>query len=92
MLFLDWGVEAFKIDHYYFWVPALIPIIGAVLGAIIYELVVGIHADGAGGQSRKEISQVENEEATLPTYDKVADLKSEPPSYASSTTIVKMVQ
>ncbi len=47
---LDWGTEAFKIDDYYFWVPTTMPIVGAVLGAIIYEFVVGIHVPGAGGR------------------------------------------
>ncbi|KAL7054044.1 hypothetical protein AAHC03_026599 [Spirometra sp. Aus1] len=40
-----WGPEAFRIDDYYFWVPLIAPIIGAAIGAIFYELLVGIHTD-----------------------------------------------
>ncbi|VDD76957.1 unnamed protein product [Mesocestoides corti] len=54
LLATHWGTSAFTIDNYYFWVPALMPIVGAVLGAIIYEAVVGIHLPDAGEQGEDE--------------------------------------
>nr|CUU98563.1 hypothetical transcript [Hymenolepis microstoma] len=79
LLATHWGVEAFTIDNYYFWVPALMPIVGAILGGIIFELVVGIHVNGAG-QHFTEISEdVEDSESRL-TFDKY------PPSYTSDNS------
>ncbi|KAL5969193.1 Aquaporin-3 [Taenia solium] len=49
-----WGVSAFTIDNYYFWVPALMPIVGAVLGAILYHLLIGLHATPVGDYSTEE--------------------------------------
>ncbi|VDN33743.1 unnamed protein product [Dibothriocephalus latus] len=42
-----WGPTAFQIDNYYFWVPLFMPTVGAVVGAILYELLIGIHTDEA---------------------------------------------
>lgn len=49
-LSLDWGIDAFTIDNYYFWVPTLMPVAGALLGAVVYECLLGIHEPGAGGR------------------------------------------
>ncbi|KAL5112657.1 Aquaporin-9 [Taenia crassiceps] len=49
-----WGVDAFTIDNYYFWVPALMPIVGAVLGIILYQLLIGLHAAPIGGHSTED--------------------------------------
>ena len=34
-----------RVYNYFFWVPLVIPHFGAILGAIIYQLFVGIHAE-----------------------------------------------
>ncbi|KAM3184557.1 hypothetical protein ACTXT7_008136 [Hymenolepis weldensis] len=80
LLATHWGVDAFTIDNYYFWVPALMPIVGAILGAIIYELVVGIHANGAAQHDVEESDTA---------HDSVLELtfKQEPPSYISDDSI-----
>lgn len=56
------------------------PIVGAILGAIIYELVVGIHANGAG-QHAVEESDVAQDSVLELTF------KQEPPSYISDDSI-----
>ncbi|VDN96750.1 unnamed protein product [Rodentolepis nana] len=78
LLATHWGVEAFTVDNYYFWVPGLMPIIGAILGAIIYELLVGIHTNRAGYYLTEESEPVEDTESR-PTSEK------SPPSYTSHT-------
>lgn len=39
-----WGTEAFSFKNYaYFWIPLLGPHVGAIVGAAIYQLFVGLH-------------------------------------------------
>ncbi|CAL8068323.1 unnamed protein product [Calicophoron daubneyi] len=42
-----WGTEAFKAEEYFFWIPIVGPLVGGIIGAILYELTIGIHLDGA---------------------------------------------
>lgn len=43
-LVIGYGVEVFSYkDYCWFWIPIVGPFIGAVLGAWIYELTIGIH-------------------------------------------------
>ncbi|CAH8554911.1 unnamed protein product [Schistosoma turkestanicum] len=37
------GLDAFKKDHYYFWIPTVAPYIGSIIGAILYEITVGAY-------------------------------------------------
>ncbi|CAI2733164.1 unnamed protein product [Schistosoma spindalis] len=37
------GLDAFKKDHYYFWIPIVAPYIGSIIGAIFYELLIGAY-------------------------------------------------
>ncbi|KAM3176949.1 hypothetical protein ACTXT7_005475 [Hymenolepis weldensis] len=43
-----WGAQPFTYADHTFWVFLIIPFVGAVLGLLVYELVVGIHLPGAG--------------------------------------------
>jgi glycerol uptake facilitator-like aquaporin len=36
-----WGTEVFTAGNYWFWVPIIGPLIGGVLGATIYDLLIG---------------------------------------------------
>jgi MIP family channel proteins len=38
-----WGAEVFRAGNYWFWVPIVGPLIGGVLGALIYDFAVGNH-------------------------------------------------
>jgi MIP family channel proteins len=39
-----WGVEVFRANHYWFWVPIIGPLIGGVLGISIYDrLILKLH-------------------------------------------------
>nr|CAH8867636.1 unnamed protein product [Trichobilharzia regenti] len=45
LLVCGWGGSAFTSGDYFFWIPILGPYIGALIGAILYELTIGIHLD-----------------------------------------------
>ncbi|MBS1786658.1 MAG: MIP family channel protein [Acidobacteria bacterium] len=36
-----WGSQVFTINHYYFWVPIVGPLIGGPLGALVYDWFIG---------------------------------------------------
>ncbi|HXG66376.1 MAG TPA: MIP family channel protein, partial [Blastocatellia bacterium] len=38
-----WGAEVFRAGNYWFWVPIVGPLIGGVLGAYIYDALIGNH-------------------------------------------------
>ncbi|VDM21005.1 unnamed protein product [Hydatigera taeniaeformis] len=63
-----WGVSAFTIDNYYFWVPALMPLIGAVLGVILYHLLIGLHAPPVGEYSADDDQHTEADMSDKSSY------------------------
>jgi MIP family channel proteins len=38
-----WGVEVFRANNFYFWVPIVGPLIGGPLGALVYDALIGKH-------------------------------------------------
>lgn len=50
LLMCGWGTTAFSGGNYFFWIPIFGPYFGAIIGAALYELTVGIHLDTAGVQ------------------------------------------
>ncbi len=38
-----WGAEVFRAGNHWFWVPIVGPLIGGVLGATVYDLLIGKH-------------------------------------------------
>ncbi|KAH9579575.1 Aquaporin-3 [Schistosoma haematobium] len=48
------GLDAFKKDHYYFWIPIVAPYIGSIIGAIFYELLIGTYLN------RKTVDKLQN--------------------------------
>nr|CDS25808.1 Aquaporin 9 (AQP 9) (Small solute channel 1) [Hymenolepis microstoma] len=55
-----WGSQPFTYANYSFWIFLVIPFVGAILGLLLYEFVIGIHLPGAG-KSYEEDSIVEIE-------------------------------
>ncbi|RLN57997.1 hypothetical protein BBJ29_003408 [Phytophthora kernoviae] len=43
MLCAGWGTRVFTMNHYYFWVPLVAPILGGAAGAGVYEGMVSYH-------------------------------------------------
>ncbi|ETN69636.1 putative aquaporin-9 [Necator americanus] len=43
MLFLGYGSQAFTYHSFYFWIPVVAPLVGAVLAAWTYHLFIGAH-------------------------------------------------
>ncbi|GMF33346.1 unnamed protein product [Phytophthora lilii] len=46
MLTAGWGSRVFTLNHYYFWIPLVAPIMGGAAGAFVYEAMVGYHHAG----------------------------------------------
>ena len=38
-----WGTEVFSAGNYYFWIPVVMPMIGSVLGTLIYRVLISNH-------------------------------------------------
>ncbi|XP_072269625.1 aquaporin-7-like [Pyxicephalus adspersus] len=38
-----WGLEVFRAGNYWCWIPIVAPLVGAVTGAFLYKLLVGLH-------------------------------------------------
>lgn len=55
-----WGSQPFTYASHSFWIFLAIPYVGAILGLLLYELVIGIHLHGAG-RSYDEDNSVEIE-------------------------------
>jgi hypothetical protein len=36
-----WGAEVFWARNYWFWVPVVGPLVGGVLGAVVYHALIG---------------------------------------------------
>ncbi|KAF8567658.1 hypothetical protein P879_04432 [Paragonimus westermani] len=46
--------DAFSVHNYYFWVPIVGPILGALIGACLYELFNGIHLRGLAEEDARK--------------------------------------
>lgn len=38
-----WGTEVFTAGNYWFWIPIFAPLLGSILGILVYQLMIGIH-------------------------------------------------
>ncbi|RTG82588.1 uncharacterized protein DC041_0008426 [Schistosoma bovis] len=38
-----WGIQAFKANNYYFWLPLIGPYIGAIIGSLFYGFIISLH-------------------------------------------------
>ncbi|XP_075053411.1 aquaporin-3-like [Mixophyes fleayi] len=63
-----WGLEVFRAGDHWWWVPVLGPMVGGLVGTLIYELLIGIHHPTA---SRKDESQEEGGVTRPPVYELV---------------------
>lgn len=54
LLVCGWGPAAFTSGNYYFWIPIVGPYLGAVIGALLYELTIGIHVTGRNSTRLEE--------------------------------------
>ncbi len=39
--FAGWGAEVFRAGNYWFWVPIVGPLVGGVVGALVYDVLIG---------------------------------------------------
>ncbi|XP_061118898.1 aquaporin-3-like [Conger conger] len=54
-----WGTEVFTAKSYWFYVPVIAPLLGAFVGVLVYQLMVGFHLEG---EVRDKAEQEEEEE------------------------------
>uniref|UniRef100_A0A673WC65 Aquaporin-3 n=1 Tax=Salmo trutta TaxID=8032 RepID=A0A673WC65_SALTR len=57
-----WGSEVFTAYFYWFFVPIFAPFIGAVVGMMVYQLMLGYHVEGKAREKREEEEKEEQEE------------------------------
>ncbi|KAL7376864.1 hypothetical protein ABVT39_017216 [Epinephelus coioides] len=49
-----WGREVFTANTYWFFVPICAPFLGAVVGVLMYQLMIGYHLEGEVREKQKE--------------------------------------
>ncbi|CAN2387779.1 pyrimidine nucleobase transmembrane transporter activity, partial [Pristimantis euphronides] len=64
-----WGLEVFRAGGNWWWVPVLGPMIGGVIGTLLYEMLIGIHH--FEGQEEEEEDEDEALRAASPEYELV---------------------
>ncbi|XP_029300397.1 aquaporin-3-like [Cottoperca gobio] len=57
-----WGREVFTANTYWFVVPICAPFLGAVVGVLIYQLMIGYHLEGEVQEKQREEEEDEEEE------------------------------
>uniref|UniRef100_A0A672IMB4 Aquaporin-3 n=1 Tax=Salarias fasciatus TaxID=181472 RepID=A0A672IMB4_SALFA len=62
--FAGWGLEVFTANTYWFLVPTCAPFLGAVVGVLVYQLMIGCHRAEV-----KEMSKEEEERLRLATLE-----------------------
>ncbi|KAM9320396.1 aquaporin-3-like [Gastrophryne carolinensis] len=62
-----WGLEVFRAGGYWWWVPVLGPMIGGVVGTLIYEIFIAIHHPSVKQKDEPE----EGDENHPPQYELV---------------------
>lgn len=53
-----WGGEVFRAGNYWFWVPIVGPLVGGVLGALIYDWLIGNHFPAEDNSSQSQPSDL----------------------------------
>uniref|UniRef100_A0A673WCC8 Aquaporin-3 n=1 Tax=Salmo trutta TaxID=8032 RepID=A0A673WCC8_SALTR len=64
-----WGSEVFTAYFYWFFVPIFAPFIGAVVGMMVYQLMLGYHVEGKAREKREEEEKEEQEEIMQLTFN-----------------------
>jgi glycerol uptake facilitator-like aquaporin len=41
--FSGWGVDVFRANNYYFWIPICAPLLGATFATFLYAFMIGNH-------------------------------------------------
>ncbi|XP_023279773.1 aquaporin-3-like [Seriola lalandi dorsalis] len=54
-----WGGEVFTANSYWFFVPICAPFLGAVVGVLMYQLMIGHHLEGEVQEKQKEEEEEE---------------------------------
>uniref|UniRef100_F7GJE9 Aquaporin-3 n=2 Tax=Monodelphis domestica TaxID=13616 RepID=F7GJE9_MONDO len=49
-----WGTEVFTTGRYWWWVPIVSPLLGAVAGILVYQLMIGFHLESPPPSTEEE--------------------------------------
>ncbi|MBN3276438.1 AQP3 protein, partial [Polyodon spathula] len=49
-----WGSEVFTIKDHWWWVPIFAPFLGAFVGVMVYQFMVGFHTEGEAKDNARE--------------------------------------
>uniref|UniRef100_A0A8C1NAU4 Aquaporin 10b n=1 Tax=Cyprinus carpio TaxID=7962 RepID=A0A8C1NAU4_CYPCA len=53
-----WGDEVFRAGHGWWWVPVFVTCVGALLGALLYELLIGVHHPDSEPEEAEDLTAV----------------------------------
>lgn len=72
-----WGLQVFTSRDHWFWVPIVGPHLGAIIGAFVYLVLVGIHIpdedDGESLDADYDLKPISDEGATNKVFDPLPD-------------------
>nr|XP_055036779.1 aquaporin-3b [Misgurnus anguillicaudatus] len=60
-----WGPEVFTANSFWSLVPVFVPFIGAVIGVLVYQLMVGFHVEGEERDKREAVEREERQRIKL---------------------------
>ncbi|XP_073727442.1 aquaporin-3b [Misgurnus anguillicaudatus] len=60
-----WGTEVFTANSFWSLVPVFVPFIGAVIGVLVYQLMVGFHVEGEEMDKREAVEREERQRIKL---------------------------
>uniref|UniRef100_A0A673LMM2 Aquaporin-10-like n=1 Tax=Sinocyclocheilus rhinocerous TaxID=307959 RepID=A0A673LMM2_9TELE len=72
-----WGDEVFRAGHGWWWVPVFVTCVGALLGALLYELLIGVHHPDSEPEDAEDLTAVLQQTVELdgmqPKFDTIKE-------------------
>ncbi|XP_058609520.1 aquaporin-10b isoform X2 [Onychostoma macrolepis] len=72
-----WGDDVFRAGHGWWWIPVFVTCVGALLGALLYELLIGVHHPDSEPEDAEDLKAVHQQTVELdgmqPQFDTVKE-------------------
>ncbi|KAH7722419.1 Protein AQP-3 [Aphelenchoides avenae] len=80
-----WKVFSYR-NYKWFWIPILIPLIGGVVGAWLYQLLIGVHVPSEIDELEDEVRRIQNDKNQV-VINKTLEVSSPPQHSHTSLTL-----